>query len=107
MTETSIAPFADYFRFRLSRDTAMAVAWFGEKWGSSLLFKLAAFAFAGLIVVWVGVWMFLASDLPEAEGLADYQTPLPTVVRGIDGEIVHSYARERRVQLQYADFPNN
>jgi penicillin-binding protein 1A len=26
-------------------------------------------------------------------------------VRGYDGEIVHSYARERRVQLQYADFP--
>ncbi|BDW82755.1 penicillin-binding protein 1A [Erythrobacter sp. Dej080120_24] len=105
MTETSTAPFVDYFRFRLSRDTAMAVGWFGEKWRSSLLFKLAAFAFAGLIVVWVAVWMFLASDLPEAESLADYQTPLPTVVRGIDGEIVHSYARERRVQLQYADFP--
>ena len=105
MTETSTAPFIEYFRFRLSRDTAMAVAWFGERWRSSLLFKLAAFAFAGLIVVWVAVWMFLASDLPEAESLADYQTPLPTVVRGIDGEIVHSYARERRVQLQYADFP--
>ena len=39
------------------------------------------------------------------QGLVDYETPLPTVVRGIDGEIVHSYARERRVQLQYADFP--
>nr|MDJ0642034.1 transglycosylase domain-containing protein [Erythrobacter sp.] len=39
------------------------------------------------------------------DSLVDYETPLPTVVRGIDGEIVHSYARERRVQLQYADFP--
>ena len=48
---------------------------------------------------------WLASDLPDAESLLEYETPLPTMVRGIDGEIVHSYARERRVQLQYADFP--
>jgi len=105
MTEPSTAPFVDYLRFRVSRDSEMVVAWFGEKWRSSLLFKLAAFGLAGLLVIWTAAWIFLASDLPEAEGLADYQTPLPTVVRGIDGEIVHSYARERRVQLQYGDFP--
>ena len=47
----------------------------------------------------------LARDLPDAGTLVDYQPQLPTVVRGNDGAIVHSYARERRVQLQYEDFP--
>src|SRR5690606_33798199 len=35
----------------------------------------------------------------------EYEPPLPTVVRGSDGEIVHTFARERRVQLQFKDFP--
>ncbi|MFU7528547.1 penicillin-binding protein 1A [Qipengyuania sp. ASV99] len=105
MTDTATTPFRDYLRFRLSRDSEMAVTWFVDKWQSSWLFKLAAFALAGLAALWVAAWLFLASDLPEAESLIGYQTPLPTVVRGIDGEIVHSYARERRVQLQFGDFP--
>lgn len=105
MTDTATPSFRDYVRFRLSRDSEMAVNWFTEKWQSSWLFKLAAFTLAGLAVLWVAAWIFLASDLPEAESLIGYQTPLPTVVRGIDGEIVHSYARERRVQLQFEDFP--
>ncbi|MEL6530900.1 MAG: transglycosylase domain-containing protein [Pseudomonadota bacterium] len=69
------------------------------------MFKLAVLALVLLALLWVVAWAWLARDLPEAGSLVDYETPLPTVVRGIDGEIVHSYARERRVQLQYADFP--
>ena len=65
---------------------------------------LGYLALAGLLAI-VALWIVLARNLPDAETLVDYQPPLPTVVRGIDGEIVHSYARERRVQLQYADFP--
>ncbi len=105
MTEESTASFAEYARFRLSRDTSGALSWFAEKWRSSWLFKLFAFGIIAFFAFWVILWFWLASDLPEADGLIEYQTPLPTVVRGIDGEIVHSYARERRVQLQYRDFP--
>lgn len=94
-----------YFRYRANRDVGRVIAWFGEKWRQSLLFKLAASAFAVLLIVWIAVFVWLASDLPEAEALLVYETPLPTVVRGYDGELVHSYAHERRVQLQYADFP--
>ena len=94
-----------YLRYRVNRDFGGALAWFWEKWRQSLLFKLVAGAFAVLLVLWIAVFVWLASDLPEAEALLIYETPLPTVVRGYDGEIVHSYARERRVQLQYADFP--
>ncbi|MFN3988873.1 MAG: penicillin-binding protein 1A [Erythrobacter sp.] len=94
-----------YFRYRINRDIGALLAWFAAKWRASLLFKLAAIAGALGLVLWIAVFVWLARDLPEAEALLTYETPLPTVVRGIDGEIVHSYARERRVQLQYADFP--
>ncbi len=95
----------DYFRYRARRDIGGAIAWFSGKWKESLLFKLFAAAVAAGVFIWVAAYIWLASDLPDAGSLVEYETPLPTVVRGIDGEIVHSYARERRVQLQYADYP--
>ncbi|MBA4043238.1 MAG: penicillin-binding protein, partial [Erythrobacter sp.] len=95
-----------YLRFRVNRDIGMALAWFRDRWRSSRLFKIAASLFGIGLALWIAVFVWLASDLPEAEALLTYETPLPTVVRGYDGEIVHSYARERRVQLQYADFPD-
>ncbi len=94
-----------YIRYRVNRDLGGALAWFRERWRASRLFKLFAIGFALFLALWVALFVWLASGLPEAEALLTYETPLPTVVRGIDGEIVHSYARERRVQLQYADFP--
>lgn len=95
----------EYIKDRLRGDSAAAWAWFLENWRGHRLFRWAAAAAGVLILALVGIWIFLARDLPDAEGLVVYETPLPTVVRGIDGEIVHSYARERRVQLQYPDFP--
>lgn len=109
MTEPAPAPDQistwAYLRQRVSRDVAGALAWFRARWRESRLFRIAALLLGFLLAVWVAVFVWLASDLPEAEALLTYETPLPTVVRGVDGEIVHSYARERRVQLQYADFP--
>ena len=95
----------EYVRFRLKRDPKIAFDWFKTNWRANHWFKLIAIALVGLVGLWLIAWTWLASDLPDAESLVDYETPLPTMVRGIDGEIVHSYARERRVQLQYADFP--
>lgn len=94
-----------YFRYRVNRDIGGAAAWFMTRWRQSLLFKLAAGTVGAVLLIWLAVFVWLARDLPEAEALLVYETPLPTVVRGYDGEIVHSYARERRVQLQFADFP--
>lgn len=92
-------------RFSLQRHSGefferMRAVWRGKK-----LVRWAVYAGVLLIILWALFWVFLTRDLPDAESLVDYETPLPTVVRGIDGDIVHSYARERRVQLQYADFP--
>ncbi len=111
MTEPAPAPAPDqtstwaYLRYRVNRDVGGALAWFRARWRESRLFKAVAIAFGLFLALWIAVFVWLASDLPEAEALLTYETPLPTVVRGYDGEIVHSYARERRVQLQYADFP--
>jgi penicillin-binding protein 1A len=105
MTEQTAMNMLAYGRYRVSRDLGALTSWFAQKWRDSLLFKLGAVLVGVAVVVWVAAFTLLARDLPEAEALLVYETPLPTVVRGIDGEIVHSYARERRVQLQYADFP--
>ena len=67
-------------------------------------FRRAVYALAALLVGWLILWAVLLRTLPDAEALIEYQSPLPTVVRDINGEPFHSYARERRVQLEYADF---
>jgi penicillin-binding protein 1A len=51
------------------------------------------------------IWMLLWRTLPSVDSLRAYEPPLPTNVRSIDGSPVHSYARERRVQLSYAEYP--
>ncbi|ALE16569.1 Multimodular transpeptidase-transglycosylase [Altererythrobacter epoxidivorans] len=95
----------EYARFRLRRDSNAVLEWFRRNWRERRLFRWAAAAIGAFVLLTIVAWFWLARDLPDAETLLDYETPLPTVVRGIDGEIVHSYARERRVQLQYVDFP--
>ncbi len=65
---------------------------------------LAGLAVAGLLAI-AGLWIFVSANLPDASALTEYEPPLPTIVRDVNGEPFHSYARERRVQLQYADFP--
>jgi len=95
----------EYFRYRFERDSRAATEWFRANWQSHRKFRWATRAALAGIVALMVLWAWLARDLPDAEVLLEYETPLPTVVRGMDGEIVHSYARERRVQLQYADFP--
>ena len=67
-------------------------------------FRRAIYALGVVLVLWALLYVFLLRNLPDAEALVEYQSPLPTVVRDINGEPFHSYARERRVQLEYADF---
>ena len=60
---------------------------------------LAIFALFG------AVWLYFASGLPSSEKLLAYEPPLPTNVRGYDGTPVQTFARERRVELSYDEFP--
>ncbi len=93
------------FSMRVRRQTGGAAAWFAEKWRGSRLFRILVWLASIALLILVIGWFLLARNLPDAEQLLDYETNLPSVVRGIDGEIVHRYERERRVALQFKDFP--
>lgn len=79
--------------------------WFRARWQSGRLFRVGALALALLVALWLLLYVTVLRTLPSADTLLTYQPPLPTMVRGNDGGIVYSYARERRVQLRYVDFP--
>lgn len=96
---------AQAFKFRIRRDTSGAIAFFRDNWRERRWLRWGGYALIALVVLWIAAWFILARNLPDAKTLLDYEPPLPTVVRGIDGDTVHSYAREQRVQLQYSDFP--
>lgn len=90
--------------YRLKRDAGGFIArWRG--WWQNRQFRIATYVGGALFVFLLLFWALFARNLPDAEALIEYESPLPTVVRDINGEPFHSYARERRVQLEYADFP--
>ena len=68
-------------------------------------FRWAAIAAGGLLLAMGLFWLIFGRGLPDAATLLEYEPPLPTIVRDVNGQPVHSYARERRVQLQYSDYP--
>lgn len=79
--------------------------WAREQWQVSKWFRLAGYVLAGIVAFNILLWATVTRNLPSADSLLTYQPPLPTMVRGVNGEIVYSYARERRVQLRYVDLP--
>ena len=58
-----------------------------------------------LLLAYALFWAMFLRGLPSAEALLRYEPPLPTNVRAMDGTPVYSFARERRVQLAYDEFP--
>jgi penicillin-binding protein 1A len=100
MAETEVSN----LKLRLTRDIGGVKGWFGRvrhRWWFRIL--------AGLVfligVFWFLVWLLIARNLPSVETLRNYEPPLPTFVRSVDGTPIHSYARERRVQLSYDEYP--
>ena len=92
-------------RYRLRREAGGALNWFRENWRDKRWFRLVGYLLGAFVLLYFIVWVTIARNLPSAEKLLDYQPPLPTMVRGVNGEIIYSYARERRVQLRFVDFP--
>ncbi|MBA2467522.1 MAG: transglycosylase domain-containing protein, partial [Sphingomonas sp.] len=66
--------------------------------------RIAWTGFAAFLF-FAGVWLFFAAGLPSSEKLLAYQPPLPTNVRSNDGNPVQTFARERRVELAYDEYP--
>ena len=74
--------------------------WWEERWIRRLTWTgLGLFTFFALI------WIYFAAGLPSSQSLLAYQPPLPTNVRGYDGEPIQTFARERRVDLAYDEIP--
>ena len=74
--------------------------WWEHKW-----VRRGTWTFAGLFTLFAAIWIYFASGLPSSESLLAYQPPLPTNVRGYDGTPVQTFARERRVELRYDEYP--
>ena len=90
--------------FRLRRDVDTLRELLKSVWQRWWV-KLMALFGALMLLAYALVWVLFARDLPSVDGLRAYEPPLPTNVRAIDGTPVHSYARERRIELSYAEYP--
>jgi penicillin-binding protein 1A len=96
-SETSGARFT--FR-RVGEFRHKLAEWWTRRW-----VRWLAYAAAALLIGWLLILLIFARDLPSVDKLRTYEPPLPTNVRAIDGQPVHSFARERRVQLAYEEYP--
>src|SRR5436305_1821872 len=74
--------------------------WWAHRW-----VRFIAWAGAALFTLFGATWLYFASGLPSSESLLAYQPPLPTNIRGYDGTPVQTFARERRVELSYDEYP--
>lgn len=100
MSEAQPAP----VNVRSPRDPAAPASRFRRvrgRWWFRILAWAALLAGFGVFLIWLLLWR----TLPSVDTLRAYEPPLPTNVRAIDGTPVHSYARERRIQLSYAEYP--
>jgi penicillin-binding protein 1A len=91
---------AESLRLSMKRD----LSWFARQW-SKRWFKFAAIVVGFILLLWLIIWLAFARNLPDARQLLAYEPPLPTNVRAFDGTPVHSYARERRVELAFNEYP--
>ncbi|MET0371897.1 MAG: transglycosylase domain-containing protein [Sphingobium sp.] len=92
------------FAYRLRREADGYAAQLRMLWRRRW-FRWTAMLLGGFLLAVGLFWLIFARGLPDAATLLEYEPPLPTMVRDINGQPVHSYARERRVQLQYSDYP--
>jgi penicillin-binding protein 1A len=94
-------------RITLRRDSGrLGAAWLFVRaaWKKRWVRVLAYLAAIPFILYFI-LWMLFARGLPSAESLLNYEPALPTYVRDANGEPVQTFARERRVQLSYDEFP--
>ena len=74
--------------------------WFERRWVRRLTWTGVAGFLAGTLV-----FVYFAAGLPSSEKLLAYQPPLPSNIRGYNGNPVQTFARERRVELAFDEYP--
>jgi penicillin-binding protein 1A len=102
MAETDASP---DLHLRIRRNASGFFSAMRENWRTKRWFRRMGYLLGVFLAIFLLVWTLVLSKLPSADKLLTYQPPLPSMVRAIDGSIVYSYARERRVQLRFVDFP--
>src|SRR5690349_14007197 len=76
-----------------------------DPWWERTWVRRLTWAAAALFALFAAMWIYFASGLPSSEKLLAYQPDLPTNIRGYDGMPVQTFARERRVELSYDEYP--
>ena len=99
LPDLSALPLPDLVAFN-NRVHAWVDPWFERLWVRRL-----AWAGLGGFVFFALIWVWFASGLPSSEKLLAYQPPLPSNVRGYNGNPVQTFARERRVELAFDEYP--
>jgi penicillin-binding protein 1A len=102
-TTTAAAAPANGMRLRLQRGGGF-FGWLRRLWQRRWFRWGALTGGSGILLLVIG-WFVISAGLPDAEQLVEYRPPLPTIVRDTAGDPSHSFARERRVQLDYEEFP--
>ena len=74
--------------------------WFRRPW-----VRIGAWILAAGLAFFTAIWLYFATGLPSSESLLAYQPKLPSNVRGYNGAPIATYARERRVELAYDEYP--
>ncbi len=92
-------------RFTLRRNQAGRVGETLRKLWAKRWARIAAVLFAIPIFLYFLLWLLFARGLPSAESLLTYQPALPSNVRDSDGRPVQTFARERRVELSFEEYP--
>ncbi|MAX14590.1 MAG: hypothetical protein CMN59_03715, partial [Sphingobium sp.] len=72
------------FAYRLRRDAGGAMARLRPLWGRRL-FRWLAILLGGFLLAIFLFWLIFARGLPDAATLLEYEPPLPTMVRDING----------------------
>jgi penicillin-binding protein 1A len=72
----------------------------GKRWA-----RIGAILLALPVLGYFLLWLLFAQGLPSAESLLTYQPALPSNVRDINGQPVQTFARERRVELAFEEYP--
>jgi len=67
--------------------------------------KVLAFIALLIALAYAALLIFVLPGLPSVDALKTYEPPLPSNVRDTNGMPVYSYARERRVQLSFDEYP--
>ncbi len=89
---------------RLRRDGGGFLGWWRRRW-TGRWFRRFSYSMVGLGLIALLGWVTVFRNLPDANSLLTYQPPLPTIVRDHTGAPTHSFARDRRVQLSYEEYP--